>query len=66
MKKHFEKKKGEENITNIDLFISGSIAGLANTIVITPMEHIRIKVSKAKPHPLEKYTGSGNACKRIF
>lgn len=43
MKKIF-KKNNNQSLTLTEFFICGSTAGLANSIVSSPMEHIRIRL----------------------
>lgn len=44
MKFEFKKLRNSKNINFTDYFLSGGIAGISNSIVSSPMEHIRIRM----------------------
>lgn len=44
MKFEFKKLRNSKHISFLDYFISGGIAGISNSIISSPMEHIRIRM----------------------
>ncbi len=65
VKKIFNKRNNGKKMTVDQLFISGSLAGLANCIVSAPVENFRIRIqTQSKDNPI--YKGSIDCIKKIY
>ena len=64
--KHWFKRKNKGGqLTPSQLFASGSLAGLANTVISSPMEHIRIRM-QIQDSNFNVYRNSFDAACKIF
>ena len=54
IKHRFKMLNQSDKLKAYQFFIAGGIAGLANTIVITPVEHLRIRMAVDKMNQFEK------------
>jgi len=57
--------KGDGPLTGSQYFVSGVIAGLANSVVSGPVEHIRIRL-QTQPDKARLYAGPWDAVKKIY
>lgn len=64
MKKQFRVYRKQNSNTLSDNFISGGIAGIANSIISSPMEHIRIRMQTQKT--VKIYNGSVDCARQIL
>jgi solute carrier family 25 carnitine/acylcarnitine transporter 20/29 len=67
--KRWRKEHGKQNpnqLSLLQLASCGGIAGLANSVVSIPVEHIRIKMQVEGTKLIKKYTGSWDCLKKIY
>ncbi len=65
--KHFFKTRHASNeLGFIDYYLSGGIAGIANSVVSSPMEHIRIRMQIQKDGVEKIYKNSIDCAKKIY
>lgn len=56
---------GRSSLSDGQLYTSGALAGAANSFVVGPVEHIRIRLqAQSNTHPT--YAGPGDAAKKIY
>jgi solute carrier family 25 carnitine/acylcarnitine transporter 20/29 len=60
------KKPNPDELSLLQLASCGGIAGLANSVVSIPVEHIRIKMQVEGTKLYKKYTGSYDCLKKIY
>ena len=65
-KRILKKLTNKENLSLFQLSSCGGIAGLANSIVSIPVEHVRIKLQIQGTQLIKKYTGSFDCLKKLF
>jgi solute carrier family 25 carnitine/acylcarnitine transporter 20/29 len=67
-KRFFKDQNQNKEITYSQYFISGALAGVANSIVSIPVEHIRIRMQVQTNKPGEKalYSSSIDCFKKIY
>ncbi|KAI9044267.1 mitochondrial carrier protein [Aspergillus affinis] len=54
-------------LTTPQTYLSGALAGLTNSLVSGPMEHIRIRLQMQSANPAERtYTGTGDCVRQIL
>lgn len=66
IKDYFLKKSTDSQIKTHQYYIAGAFAGVANSIISSPMEHIRIRMQTQKEGPGKLYNGSIDAARKIF
>lgn len=65
-KRILKKLTNKDSLSLFQLSSCGGIAGLANSIVSIPVEHIRIKLQIQGTQLIKKYTGSFDCLKKIY
>jgi len=66
MKRIVKKYQKKEHLSLLTLSTCGAIAGLANSVVSIPCEHIRIKMQIQGTKLIKKYTGSVDCVIKIY
>lgn len=61
-----KKIQKKENLSLLTLSTCGGIAGLVNSVVSIPVEHIRIKMQVQGTKLIKKYTGSFDCLKKLY
>lgn len=64
--RHSKNYANPNHLSLLQLASCGAIAGLANSIVSIPVEHIRIKMQVEGTKLIKKYTGSYDCLKKIY
>jgi solute carrier family 25 (mitochondrial carnitine/acylcarnitine transporter), member 20/29 len=65
-KRILKKLTNKTNLSLFQLSSCGGIAGLANSIVSIPVEHVRIKLQTQGTRLIKKYTGSFDCLKKLY
>lgn len=65
-KRVFRKIQKKDNLSLLTLSSCGGIAGLINSVVSIPVEHIRIKMQIQGTKLIKKYTGSFDCVKKLY
>ena len=65
LKRHFDAKNSGSPLTNSQLYISGAAAGAANSLIVAPVEHIRIRL-QAQSDVKKLYHGPLDAARKIY
>ena len=65
MKRYFDAKNAGSPLSNGQLYLSGGLAGAANSIIVGPVEHIRIRL-QAQSDKNKLYNGPLDAIKKIY
>jgi solute carrier family 25 carnitine/acylcarnitine transporter 20/29 len=65
MKRHFTEKNAGGALKDGQLYVSGGLAGAANSIIVGPVEHIRIRL-QAQSDKNRLYNGPLDAARKIY
>ena len=67
-KGYFKRVNQGQSFTNTQFFLSGAFAGVANSIVSGPVEHIRtrLQVQVTTPGKVPEYSGLADCVKKIY
>lgn len=65
LKRYFDAKNSGSPLTNSQLYVSGAIAGAANSIIVGPVEHIRIRL-QTQSDVKKTYNGPLDAARKIY
>ncbi|KAF0473768.1 mitochondrial carrier [Gigaspora margarita] len=70
MRRYYGEKNKDPFLTNPQLYISGATAGLVNSVISGPVEHIRtrlqIQVTSKQPTQTQFYSGPIDCIKKIY
>ena len=66
VKHYFRNKNNTHELSLFNYYIAGALAGVANSVVSSPMEHIRIRMQTQKSGADQLYKGSIDAARKIF
>lgn len=65
LKRSFDAANSGSPLTNAQLYVSGAAAGAANSVIVGPVEHIRIRL-QAQSDVKKQYFGPLDAAKKIY
>lgn len=65
LKRYFTAQNSGGPLSNGELYLSGGLAGAANSIIVGPVEHIRIRL-QAQSDKNKLYNGPLDAAKRLY
>ena len=65
MKRYFDGVNAGSPLSGGQLYVSGALAGAANSIIVGPVEHIRIRL-QAQPADAKLYNGPLDAARKIY
>ncbi|CCG83864.1 protein of unknown function [Taphrina deformans PYCC 5710] len=65
MKRYFDAKNSGGPLSNGQLYLGGGLAGAANSLIVGPVEHIRIRL-QAQSDANKLYNGPLDAAKKIY
>ncbi len=65
MKRYYERQNGGLGLSSAQFYVSGALAGFSNSLIVQPVEHIRIRL-QAQSDKNRMYNGPLDAAKKIY